>query len=279
MSNGRRGPPVSGDLDVLHLTDVHLRARPQDALYGVNTEVTFRATLARALADPTRRPDVILATGDLAENPLPAVYARFRAALEPAGVPVICLPGNHDDPVAMRGVLDHGLFSNCPARRLGAWHVIALDSFLPGTPGGALGERGLARVAAELQAAGDAWVLVAVHHQPLPMGSAWLDGFGLRDGAELLELLGRHPRARAVVWGHVHQASDRPWGPQGRLRLLSTPATCAQFMPGTERCVMDTRPPGFRRLRLGADGSIDTAVHWLDELAPAARPPDSYAAS
>lgn len=265
-------------LDVLHLTDLHLRARPQDELYGVNTEATFRATLARALGDPARRPDVILATGDLAEDPYPGVYARLRAALEPAGVPVLCLPGNHDDPVALRGVLDDGLFSYCPARRFGAWHLIALDSHLPGSPAGELGPRGLARVAAELDAAGDAWVLVAVHHQPLPMDSAWLDDFGLRDGAQLLELLGRHPRARAVTWGHVHQASDRRHGPDGRLRLLSTPSTCAQFSPGTDRCVMDTRPPGFRRLRLGADGSVATEVHWLEELAPAVRPPDSYAA-
>jgi Icc protein len=265
--------PAAETLSVLHLTDLHLRIGTDDLLYGVRTEATFRATLARALADPAWQPAVVLATGDLAEDPSPAVYRRFRAALEPLGLPVLCLPGNHDDPAVMRRELGDGLFSYCGAASFGRWRIVMLDSVVPGQPGGALAPGELARLDAELAAAGDAWVLVAVHHQALPMGSAWLDGFGLADGATLLGRLARHPRARAVAWGHVHQASDRQ---VGSLRLLSTPSTCAQFTPGTERCVMDTRPPAFRRLDLGADGSIATEVHWLEDWAPATRPPDFY---
>lgn len=266
--------PPADALHVLHLTDLHLRTGVDDQLYGVRTEATFRATLARALADPGWRPDLVLATGDLAEDPSPAVYARFRAALEPLGLPVLCLPGNHDDPAVMRRALDDGLFAYCPARSFGRWRIVLLDSVVPGAPGGALAPAELARLDAELAAAGDAWVMVAVHHQVLPMGSAWLDGVGLANGAELLDRLGRHPGARVVAWGHVHQASDRQ---RGTLRLLSTPSTCAQFTPGTERCVMDTRPPAYRRLALGADGSVGTEVRWLEDWTPATRPPDSHA--
>jgi 3',5'-cyclic-AMP phosphodiesterase len=259
---------------VLHLTDLHLRVEPGDVLYGVRTDASFRATLARALDDSHWRPDVILATGDLAEDAVPAVYERFRAALEPVGLPVLCLPGNHDDPVAMRRTLDGGLFSYCASRSVGNWRIVMLDSVVPGTPGGELAMSELTRLERELDDARDAWMLVAVHHQVLPMGSAWLDEYGLRNGAELLGLLARYPRARIVLWGHVHQASDRS---HGSLRLLSTPSTCAQFTPGTTRCVMDTRPPAFRRLELAADGNLRTEVRWLDEWAPTERPPDSHA--
>jgi hypothetical protein len=101
--------------------------------------------------------------------------------------------------------------------------------------------------------------------KPIQGGDPW---------AALLDTLARHDHARALVWGHVHQASDRQ---RGHVRLLSTPSTCAQFTPHTERCVMDTRPPGFRRLDLYPDGEVRTHVHWLEEWSLAQRPPDSRA--
>jgi Icc protein len=85
-------------------------------------------------------------------------------------------------------------------------------------------------------------------------------------------MLSRHAQVKGVLWGHVHQASDRQYR---NLRMLSTPSTCAQFTPGTEACVMDIRPPGFRRLNLKAEGGIDTEVVWLEDWALTERPPDS----
>jgi Icc protein len=259
-------------LRILQLTDLHLRERRDGELYGVRTEDSFRAVLEHALGDPHWRPAAILATGDLAEDPSRAVYARLRAALEPCGLPVLCLPGNHDDPAFMRGALEGGLFSFCGSHSIAGWRFVFLDSFLRGEPGGALADAELARLDRELAAVTDEWLLVAVHHQPVPIGSKWLDGFGLRNGPALIERLAAHPRARALVWGHVHQAFDAR---HGDVRLLATPSTCAQFTPGTDRCVMDTRPPGWRRLELGADGSVRTEVHWLKSWTPAERPPDS----
>lgn len=84
---------------------------------------------------------------------------------------------------------------------------------------------------------------------------------GLRDGAALLEQLRHHPEVRGLVSGHVHQASDQSLG---GLRLLTTPSTCAQFLPGSEDFALDTRPPGWRWLELHADGRIETQVHWLE---------------
>ena len=265
---------VVDTLKVLHFTDLHLRTQADGALYGVRTEATFRAALARAFADPDWVPALVLVTGDVAEDPAPAVYARFRAALEPFGVPVLCLPGNHDDPAIMRSALDGSAIAYCTSQRFGRWRFLMLDSVVAGTPAGDLAAGELARVDQAIEEARDEWLLVAVHHQVLAMGSAWLDGFGLRNGAELLDRLDRHPRARALLWGHVHQESDRQ---RGLLRLLSTPSTCAQFTPGTERCVMDTRPPAFRRLELAADGTMRTEVIWLEDQAPATRPPDTRA--
>jgi len=49
------------------------------------------------------------------------------------------------------------------------------------------------------------------------------------------------------------------------------PSTCAQFLPHSEQFAIDPAPPGYRRLTLRADGSIDTEVVRLDAASGSAR--------
>ena len=44
---------------------------------------------------------------------------------------------------------------------------------------------------------------------------------------------------------------------------MSTPSTCAQFLPRSEFFALDDRPPGLRWLELHADGHIETEVAWV----------------
>jgi Icc protein len=261
-------------LKILHITDPHLHADSDTELYGFKTYHSFRAVIQRALNSQQWRPAAVLVTGDIVEDRSRQGYQHFRSVLEPLGLPILCLPGNHDDPALMRQQLSGGDFSFCECRDIDRWRLIQLNSHVAGDEGGELNASELVRLELELADAGDRFVLVSVHHQPIPMGSAWIDNFGLRNGPDLLSIVERHGHAKGIVWGHVHQASDRQ---HGKLRMLSTPSTCAQFTPFTERCVMDTRPPGFRRINLEADGNISTEVLWLKDWSVAERPPDSRA--
>jgi Icc protein len=94
------------------------------------------------------------------------------------------------------------------------------------------------------------------------MGSKWLDEVGLENGDELFAVLDRHPQVRVLLWGHVHQAYE---GLRKRVRMLSTPSTCAQFTPGSDGFAVDRRPPAYRWIDLHADGRIETGVEWVDE--------------
>lgn len=263
---------ASGKQRILHVTDLHLHASIDTELYGVRTDDSFRSVIDKALHSGRAGPTAVLVTGDIAEDRSRRAYERFRSVMRAIPTQVLCLPGNHDDPELARQVLNAGNLSYCPTVDLGAWRLVLLDSHLPGDEGGALSDAELRRLEAALEGCGDRHVLVAVHHQPIDMGSAWLDGYGMRNAPAFLSLVAGFGNVRAVLWGHVHQASDREY--RG-IRMLSTPSTCAQFTPGTASCVMDTRPPGFRTLELHADGRIDTEVVWLDEWVVAGRPPDS----
>jgi Icc protein len=87
---------------------------------------------------------------------------------------------------------------------------------------------------------------------------------GLENAAEFWRVIDQHSNVRAVLWGHVHQCFDQL---RGDVRLLATPSTCAQFMPGSKEFALDTLPPAYRTLQLRADGTLTTEVVWIDQCA------------
>jgi Icc protein len=246
-------------LDILQLSDPHLFAYPATQLKGVRTFDTFQRTLKHALA--ALDPDIILLTGDLSQDCSAQTYARIRQLLEPLKVPVFSIPGNHDDPQRMVAELGHGHFHYCEKLRHENWLLCMLDTCDGARGGGRLGEEQLVALDAELESTDAEHVLVCLHHHPVPIGSAWLDAVGLDDGDELLAIIGRHTRVCGLLWGHVHQRYD---GHAGALRLMGTPSTCYQFVPGRDDLALDDLGPGYRRIQLRADGRIDTHVTQLE---------------
>lgn len=247
-------------LTILQISDTHLHAAADSRMRGVTTYATLLAVLEQAQRDPRWPVDAILATGDIVQDESRAGYERFRAVLEPLDVPVYSIPGNHDDPKLMGEMLTSGAFQLGGELRRGPWSIVLLSTFLAGEDAGGLGPARLQGLRQALAAHAGQHVLVAMHHHPLPMGSAWLDGVALRDATAFWSVIDAHPNVRAVVCGHVHQAGDRT---RNNVRFLSTPSTCAQFLPSSEFFALDDRPPGMRWLELYDDGRIETEVSWV----------------
>lgn len=247
------------DLRLLHITDTHLFAGTHERLRGVQTHATLAAVLAHAASNP-RPPDAILATGDISQDETRGAYENFRNLLAATGLPVWCLPGNHDAPALMREVLAAPPFTVGGELLAGHWCIALLDSHESGEHGGRLGPAKLARLAALLAEQRERHVLIAIHHHVHALGSRWLDELGLQDGGPLLGLLAGAD-VRAILAGHVHQASDDAFG---GIRQLTTPSTCFQFLPEVDEFAIDTRPPGYRWLDLMPDGSISTEVAWIE---------------
>jgi Icc protein len=145
---------------------------------------------------------------------------------------------------------------------LGNWQVLLLNSSVPDQVGGHLSDDSLHWLARALDAHPNHHALVCLHHQPVPVGSAWIDEIGLSNGADLFAVLDRYPQVRAVLWGHVHQEFDTD---RNGVRLLSTPSTCIQFAPGAEVFTLDAAGPGYRWLTLNGDGGMDTGVMRLPD--------------
>jgi len=243
-----------------HFTDPHLYGDPDEALRGVATLPALATAIAHARSHDWP-PDALLVTGDLVQDD-PGGYEHFRRLFAPLGPPVLCIPGNHDEPAAMRRELHGAPFILGGHVDLGRWRIVLLDSCVPGSAGGRLSAPALAELDAALGGAAKRHCLVCLHHHPVPMASRWLDRVGLDNAAEFLEVIDRHHNVRAIVWGHVHQTYD---GLRKGVRLLATPSTCAQFLPNADDFAVDPRPPAYRTLELRADGSLLTEVVWLQQ--------------
>lgn len=264
---GVPGQPVR----LLHVTDPHLFGDESKRIYGVQTAVSLRKVLEEAFRPGTPRPLAILATGDIADDCSAEGYENFRRAVAPYGLPVFSIPGNHDDPHLMTERVNDGVLQYGGTAEFGDWGAVFVDTHVPRAPEGRVRAEELTRLDVELGALAGRPTMVCLHHPPLPVGSAWLDGVGLRNADEFLAVIARHESVRLVLGGHVHQDFNAR---RGEVLFLTTPSTCAQFTPNTARCVMDLKPPGYRWIELQPDGSVKTQVRWLEDWDTTERPPD-----
>ena len=244
---------------LLQFTDCHILAEAQDCLRGMNTRASFEATCRAAMANNTDL-DLILATGDLSQDASTASYQYLAHQFDELQLPVFWLPGNHDDSNAMYKHLLGELIFAAKQVLIGNWLILLLDSTIEGETGGNVCPAQIDFLEASLQAHADRHALVCLHHQALPSGSEWIDRLGLQQPRALSDAIKSHDNVRAVLWGHVHQQTHHQ---RDGIEWMSTPSTCVQFKPGSKTFALDDLSPGYRRINLNRDGSIDTSVERL----------------
>src|SRR5690606_28501224 len=92
---------------LVQISDAHLFASPDGRLSGMNSQQSLDAVLALIRAQQTRI-DLVLCTGDLAQDASEAAYRRLHAAVGELGAAQRSLAGNHDDPAAFARALGEG---------------------------------------------------------------------------------------------------------------------------------------------------------------------------
>ena len=118
------------NMQILQMTDPHLYGRPDGKLRGVETDSSLRAVIDAAFA---QYPEfaALLVTGDIVQDD-PSGYLRFRSMFGQLDRPVLCIPGNHDEPAAMRRELHGAPFQLGGTRRIGLWQFVMNSRWLDG---------------------------------------------------------------------------------------------------------------------------------------------------
>jgi len=240
---------------LVQLTDSHLFAEAGGKLLGMDTAESLQRVVDLVL-DEQPRIDLMLATGDLSQDGSLASYKRFRQLSERIDAPVRWCPGNHDELAPMQEATRGSDMMN-PVLDIGNWRVVMLDTLVPGSVFGLLRQEQLELLDEALSETPERHYLVCLHHHPVTIGSRWMDGIGLHNRDELFSVINRHPGVKALLWGHIHQEFDES---RDGVRLLATPSTGVQFTPGSEAFDVDKRAPGYRWLRLYADGVLESGV-------------------
>ena len=255
----------------LHLTDLHVVAPGKLASGVLDTRSQLRAAVDRIteLREPLGPLDAVLVTGDVSDDGSPESYALARSELERLELPLLVIPGNHDDREAMRVA-----FADLPVMpgsglidwfaEVGETCVVGLDTLVQGQGGGRLRPESLALLDQALAAAGDRPVIVALHHPPLRTGIRFMDAIGLENVSDLGALLAKAAGEITIISGHVHGVYQ---GRIGRHLVVTAPATCSAF-------ALDQRndapvgffkgPTGFALIDTGPEGvwsalPLDTA--------------------
>lgn len=196
----------------LHVTDPHIVAG--GTLYGSDPAARLRDCVADINARHADAAAVVI-TGDLTDAGDAASYARLGAILGDLVPPVHLMIGNHDQRDAFRAAfpgtpVDAGGFVQYAFDTI-AGRFICLDTVDEGHHRGRLGPERLAWLEAELARAAGGAVYLFMHHAPLMVGHALLDGIGIVDAADLAAVVSRWGNIRQVFFGHLHRPVCGSW--------------------------------------------------------------------
>lgn len=225
---------------VLHISDTHFTAPGGVSEHPeIDASARLEAVLAAVAAEDVT-PDLVVHTGDLADDASGHAVEAVHARLAAIG-PVVAVPGNHDDPAAVRDVCGP------PVARLGPWRVVGIDTVIPGRVEGHGGE--LAGAVADL----DGPTLVLMHH-PIRSHSThhW---FRLEHAPGLEASLAAAGRPVVVLSGHTHEVYDASLA-GGRVRLLGGPGVFYALRHRGEAWTFMPTGTGAQLLELHADGGV-----------------------
>lgn len=201
---------------IAQISDLHVLADGAALGGQVDTHAALAAAIDHIGAlDP--RPDLVLATGDLAQDGLPEDYALLRTAFDGLAMPVYVIPGNHDNRNHLRaafadcgylpetGAFLHYTVDTDPLR------LIGLDTVIQDEVGGQMCRERLQWLERRLSEQPERPTAIFMHHPPFATGIAFMDRPAFGGAAELEALVGRFPCVQLVTCGHVHRAIQTQW--------------------------------------------------------------------
>ncbi|MFA9486540.1 MULTISPECIES: metallophosphoesterase [unclassified Moraxella] len=230
----------------------------------------FLSVLTLALKES---PDLLLLTGDLVNDGNRQGYDRLYKTLIFTKIPFLCLAGNHDVtaeighhlPFDERTFLPIRLDDRLPDRqRLTikmaniTWQILAINTAISGQIGGYVSRENLEFLSKHLTC--NQPTIIAMHHHPQPVGSAWIDEYMLQNHDEFWQTLSCFDNIKAVICGHVHQAHRID---THNTSLYTCPASSRQFLAYHDDFTIDDTPPGFRLIHICNKKTLAT---WVKRL-------------
>ena len=248
---------------IAQLTDSHVVAPGTDEELFVDNNERL-ANAVRQLNQESPQMTAVLATGDLTNWGHPAEYEALASLLQPLTVPVLAIPGNHDDRDLLRAAfpdlpwVDAGHASwSVVIGGLGApsVRIVGLDSTIPGEPGAEFDSEREEWLRATLGDQPGTRTILAMHHPPFITGIGWMDGSGFIGLDRLAAVLPEHPVDR-IASGHVHRPiTSSIAGIQAQVGLSTVQHIDLDLTPDAGVSLIH-EPVGYQILLVSASGIV-----------------------
>jgi len=247
---------------LVQISDCHII--PDGLQHGVVDTLANLGLVLDRVENSGLQPDAFVLSGDLTDAGQPEGYRLLRQRVEESagrlGVPVVYLPGNHDERGAFRQQLLDEEPSGEPIDQVlwcGGLRVVALDSTVPGHDHGELSAEQLEFLAEELRRPAPEGTVLVLHHPPVPSPIASMSRIALYH-PERLEKVVAGSDVRIILAGHNHHAMSATLG---ETPVWLCPATAYQADPLVAEGRFRGYPgAGFSRIDVGPEAVQATAV-------------------
>jgi 3',5'-cyclic AMP phosphodiesterase CpdA len=237
---------------IAQITDMHIRPPGRIAYGRVDTNAMLEAAVATLEALP-RKPDLVIATGDLTDCGLAEEYETLRDILEPLSIPVYLIPGNHDRRAELFAEFGpDGYFQ----KEEGFLHytveghdvrLIGLDTVVPGQGYGEMDRERLAWLEGRLGEGPRQPTVIFMHHPPFSTGLGDMDRINCRNGAALAAVVSRFDNVERVVCGHHHRPITVRWaGTIGSVAPSTAHQVTLDLVADNSPATFTMEPPGFQ---------------------------------
>lgn len=231
---------------IAQISDLHIKGRGTVLAHMPHVAGPLRKALASIHSLP-RKPDCIVATGDLVEVGNVDEYKKLRFLLAGSEIPVYLVPGNHDRRRVMRTVFpDHEYLGDSGPIQFAIegqlTRVLAVDTSEFGHRGGYLDAERLEWLERQLAQAPRTPTILAMHHPPFLTGVAPFDSQYFLGREELGRIVRANPQICRIICGHVHQEFRKPWN--GTL-AVSAPSTAPTLVLHPQGRGIFFEPGGF----------------------------------
>ena len=190
-------------IQLVQITDTHLYGNATGTLVRMNTHHSFELVL-KTVKEHEPAIDLILATGDIAQDATPEAYKNFASNITDLKAPFRWIPGNHDNASVMTEIAN-GSGANEKSIRINNWLILMLDTSIMGQVHGQLAP-------AELDFLGNSindsnrddaidHVMICLHHNPVQGNAGWMKDIGLHNKDEFWKLAKKSEKIRCVVYG------------------------------------------------------------------------------
>jgi len=188
------------------LTDTHILdpERGDEQMVDNNHRL---ALAVEAINAEHPRPEVVLATGDLTNNGHPGEMEQLEQLLAPLEVPLLALPGNHDDQEAFRATFDMAWADDHLSwvADLGELMIVGLDTTVPGQHPGLLDATREQWLQEALTETAGRPTAIAMHHPPFLSGLDAMDASTLGRADAFAKVVSSYDNIQRILCGHLHR--------------------------------------------------------------------------